>query len=432
MPHPERSVTGIPGPHHGGRAHPERIGLLGLFACGNFGNDGSMEAMALRLRARRPWADLVCFCPNPAEIERVHSIPSVPLVAARPEGLALRLDRLTLGIPRRLWDCIRIFREVGNLAALLIPGTGILDDFGTGPLGFPLVLFQWCLAARLRGVPIGFVSIGAGPIENPVSRWIMKATARMGRYRSYREDASRRFMAGLGFDAGPETIYPDLAFHLPLPPTMSNTPADQPPVVGLGVMTYSGWQNDHDHGAAIYGTYIGKLKEFLFWLLDRGHPVRLLRGDLCDQRAIDDVLAAVADARPALTDRVAFTPVESLSGLMEEIARTDIVVGTRFHNIVCALHVGRPPISIGYAAKNQEVMAAMGMGRFCQHVETFDVERLILQFTEVCESRAHYAQDIADAHRTYQDRLDSQLTTLFAQLLPTTPVETGVAQPRKV
>lgn len=400
--------------------HAERIGLFGLFGCGNFGNDGSMEAMAHRLRALRPEARLACICFAPEVVERIYRVPALPMNAPRPAGsLSRRLDRLVLGIPRRLWDCIRIFREAGTLAALIIPGTGILDDFGTGPLGVPLILFQWCLAARLRGVPIGFVSIGAGPIRHPISRWLMASAARMARYRSYRDAASRRFMEGLGFDTSGDAVYPDLAFHLPAPAAAAPDRADKAPVIGLGVMAYCGWRNDAERGRAVYAAYLDKLKTFLLWLLDRGHRVRLLRSDLGDQRAIDDLLAAVAaDRGPLPRDRLIFEPAESLSALMDQIAGTEIVVATRFHNIVCALHLARPTLSIGYARKNDELMAEMGVGDFCQHVEDLDVERLIRQFRQLVADRARHADIIAAANRACHTRLDRQITRLAEDFLP--------------
>ena len=83
---------------------------------------------------------------------------------------------------------------------LIIPGTGILDDFGGNPFGMPLALLAWCLVARLCGAWVAFVSIGAGRIQHPLSRWLMRSAAAMAHYRSYRDTVSKTFMESIGFD----------------------------------------------------------------------------------------------------------------------------------------------------------------------------------------------------------------------------------------
>ena len=58
-----------------------------------------------------------------------------------------------------------------------------------------------------------------------------------------------------------------------------------------------------------------------------------------------------------------------------------MIVATRYHNIVCALRLGKPLVSLGYAEKNDVLMTEMGVGRFCQHIERLDLDLLIEQFT---------------------------------------------------
>ena len=161
------------------RRRPRHIGLFGLFGCGNAGNDGSLEAMLGFLRRVRPEADLVCFCAYndgaAKQITQDFRILALPIALPRPANALLRvLDRLSFGGPRQLASLVRALWHARRLDLLVIPGTGILDDFQAGPLGMPLALFGWCLAARLCGARIAFVSIGAGPIHHPLSRWLMK------------------------------------------------------------------------------------------------------------------------------------------------------------------------------------------------------------------------------------------------------------------
>lgn len=347
------------------RASPRRIALFGLFGSGNLGNDGSLEAMLSFLRAARPDAELTCICAHPAKMRSEYGISSIRIGGEEAAGGFLRvLQRFQP--TRKLLQGLHAFRSARKFDAIIVPGTGILDDFGDRFLGMPISLFAWCVAARLWGTKVAFVSVGAGPINHPVSRWLMKSAARMAQYRSYRDTVSKEFMDSIGFNTSADPIYPDIAFRLPAP--AASGPSDetsQPLTVGVGVMAYYGWRGDTGQGADIYASYLEKLSHFTLWLLDRGHHVRILMGETTDQRAIDDLLKAVARKRPDYRrERVAAEPAHSLHDLMRQIAQTQIVVATRFHNIVCALKLSKPAVSIGYAKKNDVLMKEMGIGNF--------------------------------------------------------------------
>jgi polysaccharide pyruvyl transferase WcaK-like protein len=395
-----------------------KIGLFGLFGCGNSGNDGSLEAMLTFLRRVRPEAELICFSAPSYEaadqIGREFRLPTVPLGFPKPATAWLRaIDRMLLSAPRLLASLICAIRHVRRLELLIIPGTGILDDFEGRPLGMPLAILAWCLAARLCGTRLAFVSIGAGPIEHPLSRWLMKTAAAMADYRSYRDTASKEFMQSIGFNAGDDPIYPDIAFKLPAPAVTRQQQADPSLIVGVGVMTYQGWRNSR-RSPLIYEVYVEKISRLIVWLLHQGHRVRILMGETGDRRAVADVSAKVAAALPELPHgRLLVSPMRSLHDLMGQIAETDVVVASRYHNVVCALKLGKPTVSIGYARKNDVLMAEMGLGSFCQHIERLDLDLLIEQFTRLLADRQGYEQYIRDANRRCQEQLDRQ-DLLFA------------------
>jgi polysaccharide pyruvyl transferase WcaK-like protein len=406
---------------------PKRIGLIGLFGSGNAGNDGSLEAMLILLRRLRPDAELTCFCACSQEaaehIVRAFQIPAVPIALPKPAGRLLRvLDRLSGSAPRQLASLVRAMRHARRTDLLIVPGTGILDDFQTGPLGFPLALFGWCLAARLCGTRIALVSIGAGPIHNPFSRWLMKSAAAMAQFRSYRDTVSEAFMRSIGFDTRNDPVYPDIAFKLPAPPSVRSESRDGSLTVGVGVMNYYGWFRGSARGPAIYASYIEKITTFVLCLLDCGHRVRILTGQAADTEAAADVMARLAAARPNLPkDRLVAEPISSLHDLMRQIAQTDVVAATRFHNVVCALKLGKPTLSIGYAEKFDVLMADMGVGHLCQHIERLDPDLLLEQFIDLTTNRHRYEQSIRKVSRAYQERLEQQDLLLASRFLLAAP-----------
>ncbi|MGZ8999043.1 MAG: hypothetical protein ACXW2T_09320, partial [Allosphingosinicella sp.] len=69
----------------------------------------------------------------------------------------------------------------------------------------------------------------------------------------------------------------------------------------------------------------------------------------------------------------------------------DVVVATRFHNVVSALIQGRPILSIGYATKNDVLLAEAGMGELCQHIEHLELELLKDQFRVMFDRREEFA-----------------------------------------
>jgi polysaccharide pyruvyl transferase WcaK-like protein len=98
-------------------------------------------------------------------------------------------------------------------------------------------------------------------------------------------------------------------------------------------------------------------------------------------------------------------------------------VATRYHNVMCALKMEKPTISIGYAAKNVAIMNDAGLGEFCQHTNTLDVDRLIEQFTELERRSSEIRQSIAQRNQENAQLLEQQFAALSALLIPATRKE---------
>lgn len=400
----------------------KRFALLGLFGCNNYGNDGSLEAVLGVLRNAWPDAHIACVCVDPAKIERDHHIAGILINWPGFANPVLEfLDEHTRKIPRRLMNVVRTIKEVRQYDAIIVPGTGILCDYRADPFGAVYWIFRWCVAARLCGVKVCFVNVGAGPIERPLSRWMLKQAARAASYRSFRDSFSKDFVAGLGVDTSGDHVYPDIAFRLPFPRTPPRAlPAGQPATVGVGVMWYDGWQGQRHPDNTIYETYLSEVGRFVLWLLGRGHPVRLLVGESTDEAVVNDLkdrLGKTGGQAIAGANLVA-EPIHSLRDLMREIAQTDIVVASRYHNVVCALKLGRPTISVGYSVKHDQLMEQVGLGRFCLHIERFDFNGIAEQFLEIADNRTMFENLIADRVLEFQHRLEQQERILLQQIVP--------------
>jgi polysaccharide pyruvyl transferase WcaK-like protein len=165
-----------------------------------------------------------------------------------------------------------------------------------------------------------------------------------------------------------------------------------------------------DSGEPIYQGYIEKLKDFVLWLLDQGYFIRLLTGNLgVDQRPVDDLLQFVKEEGQARwQDRIIAEAIANTDELLYQISKTDIVVASRFHNVLCALMLGRPVVSIGYHIKNESLMAEMGLQDYCQHIEHFTVKKLIQQFQLLISDMNQVSGRILDKNAQYRQELDQQ------------------------
>jgi polysaccharide pyruvyl transferase WcaK-like protein len=367
------------------RAAPPRVGLFGLFGSSNIGNDGSLDVVLTHLRDRHPDAVLNCLCSGPASVAARYGIATAPLYwhLVR-ERSASRLGRMGVKLVGKLLDSVRILRWVRRQDVVIVPGTGALETtLPLRPWGFPLSLFLLCLFGRLTGTKVALLNVGVSVIRQRTIRWLCRSAARLAHYRSYRDPLSRQSMREMGVDTSADDVYPDLAFALPVP-----TASPARGTVGVGVMDFHGSNDDRRRADQIHDSYVDAVKRFVRWLLDEGRRVRLFTGDAVDQKVVLEILDDVRAYRPGLDpSTVVAEPLSTLGDLMRQVTEVDVMVGTRYHNVVSGLKLAKPTISLSYAEKNDRVMADMGLAGYCQDARTVDVGLLIAQFTAL-EQRA--------------------------------------------
>jgi len=401
--------------------HAPRVGLFGLLGQGNLGNDGSLEAVLAYLRVAHPDAILDFMCGGPEEMTARYGIPAVRLRwhNVAPGRKAGKQAAARIGMEMALGLVIDGFRTaswVRRHDAVIVPGMGVLE--ATLPLRAwhtPYSMFMLSATGRLFGTKVALVSVGADFIDQRAMRWLVTMAGRLAYYRSYRDALSRDAMRRMGFSAPDDAVYPDLAFYLPTPPGDLAIPG----AVGVGVMNYTGGNSDRHQAAEIRAAYVEKMKQFVLWLADKGRPVRLFTTDVHDEPVMHEIVRDLRVRRPELdSSQVLAEPTTSLDELMRKMAVVEVVVASRFHNVLCALKLSKPTLAVGYAAKFGALMSDMGLGEFCQSARTLDVDRLIEQFI-VMESRsAELRQRLDERNAVNTQLLDHQFATLSASLFP--------------
>ncbi|MGH3921297.1 MAG: polysaccharide pyruvyl transferase family protein [Pseudonocardiaceae bacterium] len=395
------------------------MGLFGLLGSGNLGNDGSLEAVLAFLRAKHPDAVLGCRCAGPEQVTARYGIPATHLHWYHThDQKASGVMAMALKAAGKGLDAIRTASWVRQFDVVVVPGMGVLEaTIPLRPWGFPYALFLVCASGRLFGTKVALVSVGADVIDQRSIRWLITRAAKLADYRSYRDTLSKDAMRRMGVDTSSDEVYPDLAFALPTPPGVS---ADKR-TVGVGVMAYYGGNDDRQRADEIHSAYVDKMKRFVRWLVDDDRQVRLFTGDHCDESVVTEIISDLRAHRPDLEpSRVVAEPVSSLADLMQQMRSVDTVVATRYHNVLCGLKLSKPTLSIGYAAKNDVLMAEMGLTDFCQSLRSLDVERLIEQFIAL-ESRQEQLRDtMVERNLAAARRLEHQYTVLSSTLFRVT------------
>jgi len=396
--------------------------MFGLFGSGNIGNDGSLEAMLGYLGAAHPDAVVDLMCQGPDRIRSVYGLEAIPSVwsishADRPPGVTAVMLR-ALG---KVIDVFRTASWVRRHDVVIVPGTGILEDtLPLRPWQTPYELFLVCAFARVFRTKVALVSVGANANRKWLTRRLFRSAARLAFYRSYRDTQSREAMRRGRLRSAQDPVYPDLAFALPAPAGDPGTTG----TVGVGLMNYRGGTGDRRRADELHAAYVAKMKHFVRWLIDSGRTVRLFSGDGADDQVVQEVVADLRVSRPHLEPaRVIAEPISSLPDLMRQMATVDTVVATRFHNVLCALKLAKPTVSIGYAAKNAALMAELGLSGFCQYTPSLDVGRLIEQFTELESRSAELRPMLRERSAAYAQRLDDQFAVLSALLFPASRAE---------
>jgi polysaccharide pyruvyl transferase WcaK-like protein len=404
-------------------AKRRKIALFGTFGTGNLGNECTLQAMLFNIRRRVPNAQVSCICAGPEETAltygiRALAIREMPLRTTNNRAWRL-LRKISVGIPVDLYRWFIVIKGLMGTDMLIMTGTGMLSDSGIRPLGLHYDILRWSLLAKLCRCKLLFVSVGAGPIRHPLSRFFVKAALRLADYRSYRDSFSKEYLNSIGFDAADDAVYPDLAFSLPngmLPDDADD--GDKHAPVGVGLITHYVQRSLSDDVEQIYREYVTKMASFIRWLLDHNRTVRLLIGDVVyDNRVRQDLRTLLEQSGLTYENsNIIDEPAGSFEELLLQLSTTEVVVASRFHNLLLALMLGKPALAISFHEKDDSLMTAVGLQEFCQDIARLDVSALIGQFVRLEENADHLRKEIRRKTRGYLRELDRQYSCIFEEI----------------
>ena len=400
----------------------KKIAFFGHFDSSNFGNESTLQAILYHLRCYQPDAEVVCISTGPEATVANHHIEAIPISetffkSSPPRNPLLRIvRRLFVGIPSEFKRWVDSLMSLRRTDMLIIPGTGLLTDaYGLKGWG-PYNVFKWSLVAKLCRCKLLFVSVGAGPIYSALGRCLVKSALSLADFRSYRDNASKEYLKRIGFHADNDRVYPDLVFSLPetVIPHQDNTKKGRRTVVGLGLMDYAGKYSIPRQSNEIYLAYLENLASFVRWLLARENDVRLLIGDRMDVHTTQEFRGLLRERLSVFDEEhIIDEPVSSVEGLLSQIATTDIVVATRFHNVLLALLCEKPVISISFHHKCESLMSVMGLSAYCLDINAFKADSLIEKFCDLETNASKIKSIIREKATEFRGALDEQYDLIF-------------------
>jgi polysaccharide pyruvyl transferase WcaK-like protein len=419
----------------------KKIGIMGPFGFGNLGDAAIQEAMLQHVREHVPNAQIYGFSLNPEDTEERHGIPSYPIGRMAKDGwripgeaadatflerlmvrfrthnsaIVRKFGRIFFAMPAEFVGLARASRILKGFDMFIVSGGGQLDDYWGGPFHHPYTLFVWSLLARRHKVPFYIVSVGAGPLNAPLSRLFDKWALSLATYRSYRDADSKRFVKNvLGFDRN-DPVYPDLAHSIKVNVPTSKPHSDKP-IIGLGPMTYFDPRVWPESDSAIYSNYLSKLADFTTWLIDEGYKIVFFTGEAVHDRWTVDDLRQLLDERGVkpTAGQIIDEPIDTVEQLLSQLVKTDIVIASRFHGVLLSLRLYKPVLALSYHKKINELMADTGQSSYCLSIADFQVEALKERFKALEANRMEANAQITQRIQTYQAALDEQYTTIFA------------------
>jgi polysaccharide pyruvyl transferase WcaK-like protein len=401
-----------------------KIILFGNFGTKNWGNEGTLEATIQGVRDNLSSSSIVCICTEPDYVKKRYGIDAFPVRAPYTRffkdtnSLIVRaLRKLFLAPPVTVQHLFRGAGLMMSSTTMIVPGTGLLNDFGTGPLGIPYLIFKWCVLAKIFGVKLVFLCNGAGPLRERLSRVFIVRALRLADYRSYRSEEDRIYVKNIGVDAEKDHVLPDLAFGLKNEIFNQKTNGESSRIVGLGIMDYYGEYGISKGNEWVHENYISTMYEFVEYCLKKQFKIRVLIGDSTYDTSVKREFMKLIRKRVDKNHlkNVIDSEVESLDDLLVNISNSEIIVSPRFHNIIYGMMLGKPVLSLSYHNKFESLMESCDLADYALNLDTMDVNLLISTFESLYINREKVVEKTNKIKNDYKDKIINQFSGLVQE-----------------
>jgi len=351
-----------------------KILIVGYYGFRNLGDEAILSSMLGELRNALSDPQFVVTSGEPALTAAEHGVGAI------------------------YWrDIPAIVRTVADSDLVILGGGGLFHDLWGFPGHTLLTADHWgipffagpAVLAAMYGKPLALYAVGVEAISDPMARQMTRAVFEISSSASVRDEVSASFVRGLGVDESRFTVTADPVWLL----GSKGGKASQAPGA------QGGTERSAQVGVALRGWDIGLDPDV--WMGEvaaaveafaRATGARVLMVPfqvLAEEEGYDDrkvareVVARFEDPRLA---SIAPVPLDGREGV-EAFRNCDLVLGMRYHALVCAALAGKPVVGLAYAPKVHGLMSQLGMDDLCFPLSTVGRKKLGSSLQRVWDSR---------------------------------------------
>ena len=367
--------------------------MLGGFGTGNTGNDATAAVTVERLRTALPDVDLrlITTAEDTQPVADAFHLDVVTLHRERPSWTRKGIGRVISRPWSMARDMVRTWAVARSVDSVVVLGGGLFEAEATaGPNGWVAMagLLVLSVASSVGKHSLAFIGVGGTYLPTRTERGMLAASMRRADYRSFRDPWSLQAAVKMNAAGPRDAMTADLVFavdplidHLIQPVVSSDGPSEPGPVrrrVALGVMGFP-WIACDGQGVSASDPYVLALVGAAVELVEQGDEVVVFCGDVADHRVIDRVVAL---ARERLADQGSEHRVTAVHSILfadhlGELASADVVVASRFHNLVAAMLLERSTVAVSDRVKVRDLMEHAGLREYVLEARTLTSADLV-------------------------------------------------------
>lgn len=352
-----------------------RIGISGSYGGLNLGDEAILQGIVATLRAALP-VEITVFSRNPDDTLRRHPV-----------------DR---AVPVRKMSKNDVLPEIRRLDLLVLGGGGILFDAEAG------IYLREVQLAQEHDVPVMVYAVGAGPLEDPQARDLVRDALNRAAAITVRDRSSLQLLEEVGVDRE-IVVTADPALLLEPEPLPSGAleregmDADRT-LIGMSVREPGKAAPDLDE--EMYHAILANAADFMVDRFD-AHVVLVPM----EHRELDIQHSHAVISRMLRAPRAGVLKDEyTASQLLSLIGRFAFLVGMRLHFLIFAALAGVPFVALPYASKVHGFL------------EEFQIESPPLKLVNAGRLIAHIDQSW-DRRRSLQTRIGRTVPELRSRAM---------------
>jgi polysaccharide pyruvyl transferase WcaK-like protein len=406
------------------------IVFYGIFGQQNLGNECTLTTTIYHTKRFFPKASFSTICSDPLEAHDWHGIPGInmdamsefsnPVLTHENANILVKLFRRFYIEIRHCW---KLYKKLRDCDLLVVAGGGVLHDDTTGILGYPFYIFKIAAIARWCRCKSLIICVGAGPVYHPLSKFFIKKALSYASYRSYRDNFSKDYLIKIGSRVHTDPVFPDLVFSIPkyILPAVTHS-GDNKKIVGIGLIDYYGQgSNKTKNSEQFYQDFISTMGAFVVWLLKNRYTVQMIIGDIeYDTPVVDDLRIHLNAIHPSLDMKDFIVKgINSNEELLSQLAKIDVVISPRYHNIILAMILNKCVIALSYNEKFEALMELFGLQDFCRPIDELDTLWLIDKFNAIISHEKSMKKQIHQITCQNRQLLDKQYNHIFGGYVST-------------